>query len=306
MKYKSKYKVIALIAIILLMFLANFSQVHAENIKSYEEGTIVEEIVKEVLPIKVPVLMYHHIDEKIGNSSIVSPEKFENDMIALKDAGYKTIFLSDLSDYLEGKKVLDQKSVIITFDDGYYSNYKYAYMIAKKYDMKINISIIGWSVGRSTFISSSKAIVPHFNWDEAREMARSGLVEIQNHTYDLHSPSGKSYGRSNDVSLGMNMLENESYYDYENRIESDFLGLEEGILYSTGKRASFLAYPYGAYSDESEMILKSLKYKGSLTVVSGIREFKTVDDLWLIPRINVTEKLTSELLFKRISELSNK
>ena len=71
-------------------------------------------------------------------------------------------------------------------DDGYRSNYTKAYPVLKEKNMKALISIIGWSVGRETMPGGIIPINPHCSWAELKEMQDSGLVEIGNHTYDMH------------------------------------------------------------------------------------------------------------------------
>ena len=94
---------------------------------------------EEVKGIVVPVLMYHHLSEDVSSEAVVSPSKFESDIKTLKAEGFTGIFLSDLHDYLNGHADLPEKPIIITFDDGYTSNYDYAYPIAKEHEMKITI-----------------------------------------------------------------------------------------------------------------------------------------------------------------------
>ncbi|NMR85779.1 polysaccharide deacetylase family protein, partial [Vibrio parahaemolyticus] len=88
------------------------------------------EATEGIKPIKVPVLMYHHISDEVNNSMVVSKDKFYEDMITLKEAGYEGIFLTDLYEYLQGNTTLPDKPIIITFDDGYSSFYEIAYPIA--------------------------------------------------------------------------------------------------------------------------------------------------------------------------------
>ncbi|MFY3791590.1 stalk domain-containing protein [Ureibacillus sp. MALMAid1270] len=92
--------------------------------------------------IKVPVLMYHHFDEKTQNSVTVDPKNFEEQMLALQKAGYETITTEQMNAFLNGKGKLPNKPVLITMDDGYESNYIYAYETLKKYNMKATIFLI--------------------------------------------------------------------------------------------------------------------------------------------------------------------
>jgi len=258
------------------------------------------EATEGIKPIKVPVLMYHHISDEVNNSMVVSKDKFYEDMITLKEAGYEGIFLTDLYEYLQGNTTLPDKPIIITFDDGYSSFYEIAYPIAQETNMKLTVSIIGWSVGRDKMMDNNTPIIPHFSWIEAKEMLDSGLIDIQNHTYDLHSPEGYSLGLNNPTAKGMMKLNGENNYRYRIRLRDDLITLNYLTYNNTGHIPSFIAYPYGMYSDLTESAIYSFGFKGSLTSDEGIREFKTVNDLKKIPRINITNSIKKEELLRTI------
>lgn len=79
----------------------------------------------------VPVLMYHSITNERGNELELSKELFQVQMSFLKDKNYTTLSLDELYDFLVFNKPVPEKSVIITFDDGYVDNYLNAYPILK-------------------------------------------------------------------------------------------------------------------------------------------------------------------------------
>ena len=268
-----------------------------------EDG--VDEAVIEHEGIDIPVLIYHHIDDDPTWDGVVTKEKYRDDMITLKDAGYEAVFLTDIVDYLNGYIELPEKPIVITFDDGYLSNYEYAFGIAKETDMKFTVFMIGWSVGRTTFINTDKPITPHFTWKQAMEMYSSGLVDLQNHTYDLHSPQGLSYGYGVLNNIGVLPMQQENYKQYFARISYDLLKLNMEMFLNTGHVPTFVAYPYTAYNAESERVVSNLNM-GTVSAYAGVRSFKTLDDLREIPRLNVSMDLSGDILIKRIEGLQNK
>jgi len=64
----------------------------------------------------IPILLYHGIVQKPDRFSM-TPETFADQMFTLKKAGYHTITLADLQAFMEGRKELDNKSFLLTFDD---------------------------------------------------------------------------------------------------------------------------------------------------------------------------------------------
>ncbi len=116
----------------------------------------------------VPVLMYHHLqkegtfDSKKYGGVIIDPERFEKQMLYLKAAGYHTITLEQLRDFVLYNKPLPPKPIVITFDDGYLSNYTYAYPILKKLGMKAEINIIVSYVPDEVNKQKPEVVIPHF------------------------------------------------------------------------------------------------------------------------------------------------
>jgi peptidoglycan/xylan/chitin deacetylase (PgdA/CDA1 family) len=219
-----------------------------------------------VYSYKVPVLMYHHLDKSASNNAIMTPERFEEHMAALKGAGYSAISLKQLTDYVDKGLELPENPVLITFDDGYASNYELAYPILEKYNMKAVINIIGVTVGKDTYKGTGAPIIPHFTYKEAREMAASGIIEIQSHSYDMHN----SEGVDDDYRQGVNKKQGETDEEYIEVFQNDFRRSQKGIIDNIGSQVISYAYPNGFYTTLSEVLLSRMGVSITMTVDEGM------------------------------------
>ena len=136
---------------------------------------------------KVPILMYHNLtnDPSAVTSMTITGERFQEDMEYLEYNGYTPLLSADLINIRAGKEAMPERPVMITFDDGYRSNYDIAYPILQKTGMKAVIALIGKSIRANDNTEANRFFL---KWDEAAEMADSGLVELASHTYNLHNP----------------------------------------------------------------------------------------------------------------------
>lgn len=108
----------------------------------------------------VPILLYHHISEDgVGNSTI-SVETFITYMDAICEAGYQTITFQQLREYVTNGVELPEKPIIITFDDGYLSNYEIAWPAYMERGMSTTIFVVGSSVGKNTYKETN---IPNFS-----------------------------------------------------------------------------------------------------------------------------------------------
>ncbi len=213
---------------------------------------------------RLPVLMYHLILKNPGNSNkfIVPQSVFEEDLKYIKNHGYTTILVQDLIDYTENKKELPEKPILLTFDDGAFNNYLYAFPLAKKYEAKFIFSPIAKEAERYTKAHDENPTYSHANWEKISEMSKSGLVEIQNHTYNMHSNKNSR--------IGCTKKRNESVEEYKQKLSEDIRKSQELISQNTGVTPTAFFYPYGAKSDCSEEILKSLGFKATFLCESKI------------------------------------
>ena len=137
--------------------------------------------------ISLPIIMYHSIGENTGKY-VISPEMLEEDLKIIKDMGFTTITSADLIAYKEQGTPLPEKSVILTFDDGYFNNYSYVYPLLKKYNMKAVLSVVGKFT--EEYSNSSAPLsnrYSHITYEQIAEVSNSGLMEIASHSYNMHS-----------------------------------------------------------------------------------------------------------------------
>lgn len=226
-----------------------------------EETIVTTAVMDSREQIELPILMYHGITENAAKVSeyTISADLFEQDLKWLKDNGFTTISIKQLINYAENGSKLPERPVLLTFDDGYCNNYAYAFPLLQKYKAKAVISVIG----EESDISSGTIYrdVEHCNisWGEAAIMSQSGLVEIGNHTYQLHNSTGPRKGA--DKKAG------ESLEDYRKVLTEDIGKNQKLIQTATGKPALVFAWPLGAYpmDGSANPILKDLGFKVSLT-----------------------------------------
>lgn len=249
---------------------------------------------------QVPILMYHHLSEDVTNSEMVSPEQFEAQIRALSEAGYTGVSFDELQAYVLRGEPLPEKPVVITFDDGYRSNYTLAYPILQKYGMKATIFAVGVSFGTDHYKDTDYAITPHFGAAEAAEMTASGLISIQSHTYDMHQ--WPPYETSSAVRENILPLPGESEEAYVQALTEDFTRSRALLEDATGRPVDVLAYPAGQYSTLAQVTLQSLGVHVTLstnpgvnTVVKGLPQ-----TLYAMLRFGITEDVTPEALLNMI------
>lgn len=245
--------------------------------------------------VEVPILMYHHIlkDSKRWNKYVIGPGQFEEDLKYLKDHGYTTITTQDLINYVYSNVELPEKPVMITFDDGYYSNYLYAYPILQQYQMKAVISIIGCHTDKFSDTPDRNANYAHVTWDDINDMLSSGLIEIQNHTYDMHTTKN---GRN-----GSKRKKGESEEDYKNALWNDLETLQQKMKEHTGYVPRAFTYPFGSVSKESYSVIRDLGFLATLSCSTGTNRITNDPDcLYLLKRYLRPSGKSSEQFFSEI------
>lgn len=224
--------------------------------------------------VQVPILMYHDVSY-LGRGYSKTPEQFRAQMQELKDAGFHTIFYSQLIDYVENGMPLPEKPIVISIDDGYQTNHTYVLPILRELGMKAEISVIGDAILYAEWGMS---------WDQVREMHQSGLVSFQAHTKALHGDHTASGGR-----LGVLKLDSESWADYVRVLGNDTQAILDLIERETGVRPQAFTYPRGKWNAMADGIAHQLGCKVSVTTKDGVARVAQGDlsSLRLMDRIGM-------------------
>lgn len=216
----------------------------------------------------LPIVMYHSVVEDAGKrgSYVVTVEELEQDLKWIRDNGYETILMEDLIAFVKGEGDLPEKPFLITFDDGNYNNLYYVLPLLEKYEMKAVISAVG------SYADQAQAAVvqaeengggavqnPNYDyltWEELKQLDQNPLVEIQNHTYELHE-FGKRKGSAK--------MDGESAADYIVMLAGDLSKMQNALKENAEIQATTFTYPYGIISEESLDVVKALGFQASLS-----------------------------------------
>ena len=245
--------------------------------------------------VRVPVIMYHAVmdDTSRLGKYVISPEELESDFKWLSENGYTAVLSEDLINYTENGAALPEKPILLTFDDGYYNNYLYAYPTAKRYGMKFVLSPIGKYADLYTETPDKSPYYAHCTWDMLREMQSSGVVEIANHTYDLHSSDG--------ARLGTKQLSGESLEDYTKLLTEDVTLFQQKAEENLQSKPVLFAYPFGAVSKGEPEIIKNLGFKVTLSCEERVSTVtRAPESLYYLGRYLRPSGVNSESFFEHI------
>lgn len=123
--------------------------------------------------VRIPVLMYHHINYAPENSSdfkkglYVTPEIFEEQIAYLTRKNYRSISTGEFFSILNSGNNPTQKTIVLSFDDSLPTHYSKAFPILKKYG---HIGVF--------FVPS---IVGLLSQEQLIEMSKMGM-DIQSHS----------------------------------------------------------------------------------------------------------------------------
>lgn len=218
----------------------------------------------------IPVLMYHHLlpqKDIVGifqnNDLVVSVENFRAQMDYLKDNGYQCISLARLERYINGEELVPEKSVVITFDDGYLSNYQYAYPILKEHGFTGVIFTLTSYIEAEHQEFDPKRL-QYLSWEDIEAM--KDIFTFASHTDNMHKldASGKGVLRS---------------------ASADQLISDLSVSRRRLNHTPYFSYPYGHYSDLAKDILKRHGVKLAFTATEGM--VKIGDDAMTLNRWNV-------------------
>jgi peptidoglycan/xylan/chitin deacetylase (PgdA/CDA1 family) len=206
----------------------------------------------------VPILMYHYIrvnpdpNDQIGYGLSVTPEAFKAEMEFLAARGYRAIAMRDLEPYVATGRTPPEKTVVLTFDDGYRDFYTEAFPLLKKLGFGATLYMITDLIDNNRYLTA----------DMLRELSAAG-IEVGSH----------SASHADMPSLRPDRLRHELV---------DSRAILEGIV---GRPVVAFCYPSGRYSASVRQAVQAAGYTTSVTVEPGI--FHGKEERFTIPRVRI-------------------
>lgn len=217
-------------------------------------------------PEGFPILEYHMVQQDTPEDSYaynVPVEDFQQQLDYLQQEGYTTISIRDFLRAKKGLLQLPEKPIILTFDDGYESNYTELLPILEERGLKATIFMVTNSIGKDNYLT----------WQQLKDLEKRG-IEIGSHTAN-HLP-----------------LTEMSLDEARNEVKLSKLLMEWNGM----KTLYTLSYPNGKYTTDLEDMLKEEEYLAAVTGDAGFNTFDT--DPYQLQRINIPHPILGLTEFK--------
>ena len=211
-------------------------------------------------PGNVPVLVYHRFGPRVADSMTVTDRVFASHLRWLHDNGYTVIPLQSLVAYLRGEgPAPPEKAVVISADDGHQSVYTDMRPLVEQYRIPVTLFIYPSAISNASYAMT---------WEELRELKRTGLFDLQSHTYwhpNFHREKKK--------------LTPEAYRKFvTTQLQRSKTVLEKRL----GAPVDLLAWPFGIYDAELEQAAAKAGYLAAFSI--DRRNAATAEPLMAEPR----------------------
>ena len=217
-----------------------------------------------------PVIMYHDIKTEAHDEFDVLLEDFCAQLDWLKENNYETLSMEDFVAIIKAGKDFPEKSILLTFDDGYSGVSNYAVSEIAKRKMKATFFIITDMLG--VFSTRYAHVTPK----QLKEIAGNELFSIGSHSL--------SHPHLDDLD--------------DEKLEDQLEDSKEYLEKLTGRKVLAFAYPYGEYDEEIIDEVIDAGYEAAFAVKNG--DLCNHPARYTIPRIYMGLKLceNNQELFK--------
>ncbi len=245
---------------------------HTEILKYKENGNT------EIIQKRIIILMYHGTPKDTPSSQYsIKAVTFRRHIEYLKRFGWRTATFKELL----YPNTISDKTVILTFDDGYADNYEGAFRVLLDHSMTATWFITSGHIGKhALWRGAESAETQILTKHQLREMLAHGM-EIASHTYSHPDLTKLTYN--------------------EQLIE--LIRSKEEIEEVINETVPSFAYPYGRYNQDTIRAVSDAGYQIACSVRSG--RFSISDSPYLIPRITIFSSDSVSIFARKLKFVDN-
>ena len=206
------------------------------------------------------IFCYHRLVDKVRYPGTeITPQVFEQQMKMLKDRGITVISLQDLLAWKRGEKNIPPRCAVITFDDGWKSQYEVAWPILKKMGYPLTLFLYTEGIAGAS-LGGGQAIT----WEMLGDMRDNGVdIEAhsathqdlrEGHTIMVMEPDRK---RTKKKLTGA---------EYEQWVQNEVVGSKQLLEQRLAIKINCFAVPFGNYNDHVKELARNAGYEAMFTV----------------------------------------
>lgn len=225
----------------------------------------------------LPILMYHSITERPRAAThrlSVAPETFEAQLDLLRRLGCTALSFSAASELLESGQELPERTVVLTFDDGYADFHEHALPVLERHGFTGTLFVTtGWLSDAGEH-AAGRPRAPMLSWKQVREVADAG-IEIGGHSH--------SHAQLDQVS--------------DDALRAEVRDCRELLQEAIGQQVETFAYPYGYSSSRVRAAVGASGYRCAAAVTNSLA--RPHADRLAVPRLTI-RRATSMATFERL------
>lgn len=192
------------------------------------------------------VIYYHRVDDE-QHRSCVSPAAFAEQMAFLRSEGFHVVPLGRLRGHLDEHRPFPERTIAVTFDDGFADNYTRAFPVLARHGVPATIFLAAGYVGGPELpVLRDRSGVPPLNWEQVAEMARHGL------DFGAHTLTHRSLPLLADDELAREVV-----------------GSGRLIEERAGVRAETFCYPRGHFDARVKQAVRDAGYRLACSTMPG-------------------------------------
>src|SRR5436853_4733663 len=206
------------------------------------------------------IFCYHLLVDKVRYPGTeITPAVFEAQMKELKDRGITVIPMQDLLAWKRGEKNIPPRCAVISFDDGWKSQYEVAWPIMKKFGYPFTMFIYTEG-GRGGSLGGGEAIT----WEQLADMRDNG-VDIE-----AHSATHQDLREGHNIMLastgGKKTRTKLTGPQYEQWVQNEVVGSKQLLEQRLGIKVNCFAVPFGNYNEHVKELARNSGYEAMFTV----------------------------------------
>lgn len=208
---------------------------------------------------RIPVLMYHRIGDQTtpwDRHYSVSPRNFAKQMERLARNGYRACSLGDFVGWLNNAAALPEKSLLITFDDGFCGVHDHAFPVLRALGWPFTVFMVSGKVGQAA------------DWDLPLQPTDRSRRLMERRSLEALLSGGASIESHGATHVDLTSLSDE-------HLAQEMTNSRDSLTSLSGHPVQTIAYPYGKYDARVIRFARAAGYQTGFSVNPGFNRRQT-------------------------------